>query len=302
MKIWMGRTLAGVLGVVALAALGFGAGVYLGQRKLQRVVTVQTHPVALRDDAASIERGRYLFASRGCSECHGADGAGRTVVDDPSSGLLAISPNISPGTGSVVATYQPADWDRILRHGLKPGGRPALVMPSEDYARLTDDDLAALVAYVRQLAPAAGRAAQIRMPALLSALYGFGRIQDAAEKIDHTLPPAQPVPEGVSVAHGRYVGQMCQGCHGPQMSGGKIPGGPPDWPAAANLTPGAGSAMVRYADANAFRSMLRSGKRPDGSAVNGAMPFGTLRALNDVDVEALYLYLRSLPARDAGGR
>ena len=65
----------------------------------------------------------------------------------------------------------------------------------------------------------------------MRALYAVGVIPDAAEKIDHSVPPSQPVPEAVSVEHGKYVSGMCIGCHGPNFSGGKIPGGPPDWPA-----------------------------------------------------------------------
>lgn len=45
---------------------------------------------------------------------------------------------------------------RSIRHGLAPSGRPLRLMPSEDYNRLTDDDLAAVVAWVRQLPPASG--------------------------------------------------------------------------------------------------------------------------------------------------
>ena len=40
-----------------------------------------------------------------------------------------------------------------MRHGVKPNGRPVMVMPSEDYNRLSNDDLSALVSCVRQLAP-----------------------------------------------------------------------------------------------------------------------------------------------------
>ena len=73
----------------------------------------------------------------------------------------------------------------------------------------------------------------------------------------------------------------------------EVPGGPPDWPAAANLTPGEGSAMGRYPDAESFAAMLKSGKRPDGQEIK-VMPFGSLREMNDTDVRALHLYLRSL--------
>jgi cytochrome c553 len=132
-------------------------------------------------------------------------------------------------------------------------------------------------------------------------LYGFGAIKDAAAKIDHSLPPAQPVPVAADARHGAYVANMCIGCHGEHLSGGKIPGGPPDWPPAANLTPGENSAMTRYPDAQRFMAMLRSGKRPDGTPIK-VMPFESLGKLSDVDVQAVYAYLKTVPPRAAGGR
>ena len=92
------------------------------------------------------------------------------------------------------------------------------------------------------------------------------------------------------MANGQYVANMCIGCHGADLSGGKIPGGPPDWPAAADIRPGAGSAMARYPNAASFVAMLRTGKRPDGTPIQ-VMPFESLGQLSDVDAQALYLYL-----------
>jgi mono/diheme cytochrome c family protein len=192
------------------------------------------------------------------------------------------------------------DWDRSIRHGVAPGGRPLFIMPSEDYNRLTNDDFAALVAFLQQMPAANGGPAQISLPLPVRALYGAGLLKDAAEKIDHTLPPSTPVPEAVSTAHGAYVANACIGCHGATLSGGRIPGAPPDWPAAANLTPGEGSGMTRYADAKQFVAMMRSGKRPDGSAVSTVMPFDALSEMSDVDLEALYLHLQGLAPRAAG--
>ena len=59
---------------------------------------------------------------------------------------------------------------------------------------------------------------------------------------------------------------------------------------------GPGSALDRYPNAEHFMAMLKSGKRPDGSAVSTVMPFVSLQEMNEVDVRALYAYLRSLPA------
>ena len=79
----------------------------------------------------------------------------------------------------------------------------------------------------------------------------------------------------------------------------RIPGGPPDWPAAANLTPVATSGMAAYAEPEAFMKMLKTGKRSDGSTIQ-VMPFESLREMSETDMRALHLYLRSLPARPQG--
>lgn len=298
MKPWLKWTL-GTVGVVVIAAAGaVGTGLYLWERKTARKIQVDVRTLATVSDAGAIERGRYLFQSRGCVDCHGANGAGRTFVND-GKGTHIAGPNIT--AGGVTARYRPEDWDRTIRHGVKPDGTPALVMPSEDYNRLTDSDFSALVAYVRSLPPQSGGKGVVELPLPARVLYGFNFIPDAAERIDHKLPPPATVPEGITVEHGAYVAAMCVGCHGEKLSGGRIPGGPPHWPAAANITPGPGSSMGRYPDAASFMAMMRSGKRPDGSAIQ-VMPFESLSKMNDVETQALYAYLKTVPPRPAGQR
>jgi mono/diheme cytochrome c family protein len=291
-----GAIAAGVL-VVLIAGAVF-AGLQLADRKMARRVDVKVQAVALPTDEASLLRGKYLFASRGCVDCHGATGAGRVFVDNGSD-MRIKGPNITAGSGGVVAAYRPEDWVRAIRHGLAPNGRPLMVMPSEDYNRFTDADVASLVAYVKSLPPAQGTPAEVKLPIPALVMYGFGGIHDAASRIDHSLPPAAPVAEGVNLQHGAYVANMCLGCHGEKLVGGKVPGGPPDWPAAANLRPGEKSGMAAYAEPEAFLRMFKTGIRPDGSKIQ-VMPFESLREMNDTDVRALHLYLKSLPAQPQG--
>lgn len=289
MSKWMKR--GGV--VLLILMLGLGAvivtGLFLGEQRIARRIDISVVPVALRTDAAAIERGRYLYGSRGCVDCHGDNGGGATLVDD-GKGLKLAGPNITSGNSRIVS-FQPVDWVLSIRHGVGIGGRVLRLMPSEDYNRLTDEDLGSIVAYVRQLAPQSGKEQGIiELPLPGRVMYGLGQIPEAVTKIDHSLPPAKPVPEGVTLDHGRYVAQMCAGCHGMKLQGGKIPGAPPDWPAAARLVAGEGNVMPRYKDAEAFMAMMRSGKRADGSAI-GVMPFPSLKTMNDTDLRALYLYL-----------
>ena len=293
---WIGVFVA--LLVVVGIGLVIAAGV-LFDRKRERPINVDVKPIPVAADAALLERGKYLFMSRGCGDCHAASGAGRAFIDEPGGGFYVRSPNITPG--GVVAKYTELDWVRAIRHGVNPQGRALFIMPSEDYNRFTDHDVAAIVAYARSLPAIGGGGAEFRVPLPVKALYALGVVKDAAEKIDHSLPPASPVPEGVTPEHGKYVANLCIGCHGDNLSGGEIPGAPPNWPAASNLTPGQGTLLAIYDSADKLKAMFRSGKRPDGSAV-AVMPFSTLREINDTDVSALYAYLKQLPARPAGGR
>ena len=291
------KIVLGIMVVLAVVVAGAVAFAQFGSEiKLNRTVALDMKPVAVPSDDAALNRGKYLFLSRGCAECHGADGTGKVVID--SGGFYVKSPDITPA--GVIQGYTDVDWVKVVRHGVKPDGKPLMVMPSEDYARLTDADLGALVAYVRSLPPTAGEGASFRIPLIVRFMYAAGFVKDSAEKIDHTLPPEQPAPSGDVVAHGAYVANSCKGCHNDALSGGKIPGGPPDWPPAANLTPGPDSALARYASADALTAMFRSGKRPDGTSVSAVMPFQSLKEMSDDDIQAVYAFLKTLPPKKLG--
>ena len=300
MNKWMKRTSIALAAVAVLGVTAVIAGKYIGERKLQRVIKLAVQPVPVAVTPGVLAQGRYLFSTRGCADCHGPSGAGKEVIN--AGAMLVISPNITRGANSATAAYSTVDWVRTMRHGVKPDGTPVMIMPSEDYSRLTDADTAAIIAYVSQLPPVAGRAAMLQLPLMVKVLYGFGEVRDAAEIIDHTLPAELPVKAEVSIAHGAYVAHSCVGCHGAKLSGGKIPGAPPEWPATANLTPGQGSVLERYPTREAFVEMFRSGTRPDGSPISAVMPFGSLKLMTDTDVHALHAYLKTLPPRAAGER
>jgi hypothetical protein len=85
------------------------------------------------------------------------------------------------------------------------------------------------------------------------------------------------------------------GCHREDLGGGPIVGGDPSWPPAANLTSGPGG--IGDWTLAQFSVALRDGKRPDGTALrapmSGMMPYA--RNMTQVELEALWAYLRSLP-------
>ena len=280
------------LAVLVLALLAVSAGLLLNSHRLfNRQVAVAVAPVPYTGGEPALRRGRYLFESRDCAACHGAGGAGELHIDDPI-GLKVHSANLTRGAGSAVLGYAEADWVRTIRHGVKPDGRPVFVMPSETYNRLTDSDLADLVAYIRSLPPIDAPPASFKLPLVVRLLHGAGQIPDAAAKIDHTLAPQAPLPVDDVVQAGRYVAQTCIGCHGAQLKGGRIPGAPPSWPAAANLSGDADGAMRHYASVEAFTTLVRGGRRPDGTQVAAQMPRNP--HLSERDLGALFAYLQSL--------
>jgi mono/diheme cytochrome c family protein len=292
--------LGGAAGLAVIAG-GLAAFAEIGsETKMHRHVAIDVPPIALASDQESLARGAYLYKSRGCAECHGADGGGKIVIDD--GGFHVKAPNIVPSGATATANYKPEDWVRTIRHGVKPNGEPVFVMPSEDFNRLTDADVGAIIGYIKSLPPVSGTPAEIRVPLIVRFLYAAGAVKDAAEKIDHTLPPQQPISNNDEVAHGAYVAAACKGCHNDAFSGGAIPGAPPSWPSAANLTSGSDSVLTRYPDAAALMAMFRSGRRPDGSAVSTVMPFGMLKEISDDDASALYAFLKTLPAAKHGER
>lgn len=301
MNRWIQRGLFGLATLAFLAGACALAAVHMADTKMNRRIEVASRDVPIPADAASLARGRYLYATRGCVDCHGANGAGRRFIDDD--GMRVAGPNLTTGPGGVTMGYTPADWERTLRHGVKPDGTPLLIMPSQDYNRLTDEDVGALVAYIRSMPQARGGPAEMQLPLPVRVLYGLGQIPDAASRIDHTLAPEAPVPAGRTVAHGRYLAAMCIGCHGEQLQGGRIPGAPPSWPEAANLADASGPMASRYGDAATFARMMRSGQRPDGSTI-AVMPFESLRELTDDDLAALHSYLtrHGTQVASSGGR
>ena len=126
-------------------------------------------------------------------------------------------------------------------------------------------------------------------------LYLFGKLHLVpAESIDHTPRPRVAPPEGATAAYGADLAHVCTGCHGDGLAGQRVPGTPPELPPAANLTPH-DDGLKTWSQAD-FLRVLREGVRPDGSAVHPFRPWQTYGKMSDVELEAIWLHLRSLPA------
>lgn len=281
-----------------LAALA-GVVVVASNAKINRNYIVPVRPVRIPGDAAAISRGQHIAQTRGCMDCHGKDFAGAKIMEDGAMGRL-YGPNITMGGGGQVAMFTDVDWVRAIRHGVGPDGHGLFIMPSEEYAQLSDEDLGALVAFLKMVPPVTRSRPTTKLGPVSRVLLMLGKIKLSAETIDHTqLRPSVVIP-GVTAEYGRYVAAGCVGCHGTNYSGGKIAVGPPSWPEAANLTPHTDGRLAKWSEAD-FVNVMRTAKRPDGTELNPVMP-RTFAPMDDVELKALYAFFKSLPSAAKGVR
>lgn len=268
------------------------------ERQAQGITDPLTEPAleAIALERAT-ERGQHLVEARyACIECHGTDFGGGVMVDDPAIGQL-LGPNITRGEGSVTIGYTPADWDRIVRHGLRRGGQPS-AMPAEDFQLMSDRELSDIVAYLQSMPSVDKIVPPVSLGPLGTVLMATGELPLAADLIhDHFSAHLQlPPPPRVDAAFGKHLAGVCTGCHGPDLLGGPIPAGPPDWPAAANLSPHEdGLEGWSYED---FVTAMVDGVRPGGVELRMPMTLMKTYAANmtEIEMQALWAYLRSVEA------
>lgn len=295
---WLGVILAVLVGLLAVA---LGVVYVHTEERVNQVYNVQPAAVAIPTGAEAITEGKRLFSSRGCVDCHHANGAGGKFIDDPLLGYINAA-NLTPGEGGIGGSYSDIDWVRAIRHGVGLDGKPLWIMPSHEYNGLDDRDLGAIIAYVKNLPP-------VNQEIKASSLGPLGRIlilsgQIAvlpAERINHTAPRPAAVEPGVTKEYGAYLAQTCTGCHGAGLSGGAVPGVPAEPPYPANLTPEPTTGLGQWTEADFFRA-IRTGQRPDGSTISQTMPWVNFSQMSDVELSALWLYLQSVPALPEGQR
>ena len=286
--------------IVVIAGLGFLAR-NRSQAALRKTYTVAVRPLAIPTGATAIAHGRHLAETRGCNDCHGQDYAGAKVIEDGAMGRLYGS-NLTAGKGSSVAGFTDEDWARAIRHGVGKDGRGLYVMPSVEYSHFTDEDLGAVIAYLKTV-PAVDRervaTAYGPMSQILLTLSPAKMI--AAEAIDHAkVAPPAAIAKAPTAEYGRYVAASCMGCHGANFSGGKIEIGPPDWPMAANLTPHTDGRLAQWTEQD-FITTMRTAKRPDGTVLNPVMPLA-FGGMDDIELKALWAFFKSLPPTPQGVR
>jgi mono/diheme cytochrome c family protein len=269
--------------LLALVTLVIGKGAY----DLYRPYPAEMVSVSIAGTAEQVTRGKHL-ASVLCADCHTQNGelplsGGRNFSEVSGLPLGDIyPPNITPG--GKLKDLSDADVFRILRTGVEPGGR-LTVMSFFPVRYLSDDDAKAIIAYLRSEQPAADTRPPFNPSPLMTAFVGLGFFKPEAATI--AIQPVNAPPKAANSAYGKYIRDFggCSDCHGPTLSGDSQPPTPPG----PNLT----VIVPKWSKEDFFKAM-RTGVDPTGHQIDTAMPWKQVGRLDDVELEALYLYLHAL--------
>ena len=214
--------------------------------------------------------------------------------------------NITPSKTTGIGNYTLQQFSDALRRGLDEKGRhlyPA--MPYTAYAKVTDDDIAALYAYfMHGVAPVDARPARTALPFPFDQRWAIG-VWDALF-LDRTAYRPDPQ-KNAEWNRGAYLVQglaHCGTCHTPRnllmaesssrfLGGGKVGG----WDA-PNVTSDANSGIGGWTDAELV-AYLEHGDARGKSQAAGPMAEAidnSLRHMRDEDLKAMAVYLRTVPA------
>ena len=306
--------------LVAVVVLLAGGTAYVAAR--QHLTFDAPYPeVTASTDSAVIERGRFLVRDLApCASCHG-DPANHAAylagADVPLVGgrVFAIPPgkfyprNLTPDSATGLGLVSDAAIARALRYGVGHDGRALL--PFMEMQGLSDDDLVAVVSYLRTQAPV-----RHLVPNHQYNLLGkVVRATVLANPVGPSSPPPARAPRGLSVETGRYLAEsvaLCWGCHtersqftgaliGPRYAGAK-PSSDDEDPAhdyaPPNLTKDPETGVLARMTEDQFVARFRQGR----VIPNSPMPWQAYQRIPEDDLRSIYRYLMSLPGvrRDVG--
>jgi mono/diheme cytochrome c family protein len=253
-----------------------------------------------------VERGAYLVNGIGsCGNCHSPQEPDGTLTGAPFSGGPAITlpaftvypPNLTSDPETGLGRWTEAQIVTALREGRRPDGRVLRPpMPIALYRGMSDRDATAIAAYLKTLPPTVSQVPPAEYHGPVPASYG---------------PPIAGIgdPDPVDkIETGRYLVQIghCMLCHTPLNAahqpdyanqfgaGGFVLIGQFGERVTPNITPDKATGIGSWSDAEIRRS-LTTGVTPTGAVLGPPMPWHYLATMTDADIDAVVVYLRTLP-------
>jgi mono/diheme cytochrome c family protein len=264
---------------------------------------------AANAQSALVKRGDYLVNGLlTCGNCHTPKGPTGDIMEKAFSGGLTFdeppfkvtAPNITQDKETGIGAWSDADIKKLMRTGLRPNGVPvAVIMPTGFYEIMTDNDLDAVVAYLRTLKPIKNK-----VPDPIYKMQVPRQIFPGGEKPYTEAMMGDKLKKGfylVTIAH-------CMECHtplGPRGrdfvntlgTGGFKLEGPWGVTVSRNITQSKTKGIGDWSDAEIKRAITQ-GIRKDGSHLKPPMAFHSYATMTADDLDAVVAYLRTVPAKD----
>jgi cytochrome c553 len=281
------RWLGYILAAIVLTLLIFAAWVWFASgRILGRAHEAAPERLAQPSAAQLADAGRQARIL-GCANCHGRGLQGGMVFDGQPFATVR-APNLT----ELALRASDQQLAAAIRQGIGHDGRALFIMPSEQYSRLSDQEVAALIAEIRRT-PRSGRIVSvIRWGPIGRFALATGQIRPVLATLED-YRVRQPYDTGPGEAAGRRLAAtVCAACHGPDLGGGAPAGGetaPPDL------------AIAGAYDLPGFRTLMRTGVPPNGRDL-GLMKEVAERdfsSFNEEEVAQLHAYLRARAERVA---
>jgi mono/diheme cytochrome c family protein len=238
--------------------------------------------------AEQIRRGKAI-SDGFCSACHSKTGTLTGGLDIGEHFAVPIgsfvSANLTPA--GQLSRWSDADIFRAIRNSIDRDGRWLIIMSYTNAGKLSDDDIGAVIAYIRSLPPAGEPTGNPpdHLNLLGIAMLGAGMLPKGkpVSTAIVTAPPKSP-----TLQYGEYIlsYQDCRACHGDKLTGG-VPG---------QLAPlGPDLNLVKGWKLEEFIATMRTGVDPNGHQLGKQMPWQPIGRMGDEELRAVYEYLTHLP-------
>ncbi len=280
---WPVLVLDGLLALVLIAVGVLGA---IGLLKTYLPAGSPPSALVVKSTPAMLQRGQHITEVF-CASCHAPEGQTALIGGVDLAGDIPIpvgsfvSVNLTPG--GPLKNWTDGEILRVLREGVSPDGSKLAIMGSVNIRFMSDEDLQALIAYLRSL-PAVDHPTQTppdQASFIGVLLFGAGLIPDQPPV---TAPITAP-PKAATVEYGQYIlsYQDCRGCHGADLNGGTNKVGPN----------GPSLKAVKFWSQDQFIKTLRTGINPDGKQLKPPMPYKQIGLMDDEELSAIYKYISS---------
>lgn len=270
MKTWFKRIAAVLVALILLVV----SGIYVAS-ELRRTKTYDAPLTAFDATRFHFAPGEAERRTRSmmCLGCHGE--AGRVIFEEKQVGRL-VAPNLT----KLIPLYTDSELERLIRRGIRKDGTAAVAMPAATYAFLADEDLAAIITYMRSRAPVPeGEPKESEWGPLGRVALALGKIPYEADRVTQsTHPKTRPSDTGAYL-----VGAICAHCHNLDSDHDNGFG---------MKTPALRVVMQSYAFDD-FARMMRTGKGK-GDRDLGLMSEearGSFSHFSDAELKAVYDYL-----------